>query len=67
MARIPGDRATASGLALALVSAAAFGTSGSFAASLLDAGWSPGAAVTARIGVAALVLTVPALIQLRER
>lgn len=67
MARIPGDRATVSGLALALVSAASFGTSGSFAASLLDAGWSPGAAVTARIGAAALVLTVPAVIQLRGR
>jgi drug/metabolite transporter (DMT)-like permease len=54
------------GLALALVSGATFGTSGSFASSLLSAGWSPGAAVTARVCIAALVLTVPALLQLRS-
>jgi len=53
------------GLALALVSAATFGTSGTFAAALLGAGWTPGAAVTARVVVAALVLTVPALLRLR--
>lgn len=55
------------GLGLALGSAAAFGTSGSFAASLLDAGWTPGAAVTARVVLAALVLTAPALLLLRGR
>ncbi len=54
------------GLALALVSGAAFGTSGSFAASLLAVGWTPGAAVTARVVIAAVVLTVPALLQLRS-
>ena len=54
------------GLGLALLSAATFGTSGSFAASLIDAGWTPGAAVTARIVIAGLVLTVPALLQLRS-
>ena len=53
------------GLALALLSAATFGTSGSFAASLIEAGWTPGSAVTARVLVAAAVLTVPALVQLR--
>lgn len=53
------------GLALAVVSGATFGTSGSFASSLIDTGWSPGAAVTARVVIAALVLTVPALVQLR--
>lgn len=53
------------GLTLALMSAATFGTSGSFAASLIEAGWTPGSAVTARVLVAALVLTVPALLQLR--
>ena len=53
------------GLALALLSAATFGTSGSFASSLIEAGWTPGAAVTVRVLVAALVLTVPALLQLR--
>lgn len=60
------DRAGA-GLWLAVVSAAAFGTSGVFAKPLLEAGWSPGAAVTARVGCAALVLLVPALMALRGR
>jgi drug/metabolite transporter (DMT)-like permease len=55
------------GLGLAVFSAATFGTSGSFATSLLRAGWTPGAAVTARIVIAAVVLTVPALLQLRGR
>jgi drug/metabolite transporter (DMT)-like permease len=55
------------GLALAVLSAATFGTSGVFATSLIRAGWSPAAAVTARIVVSALVLTVPALLQLRGR
>jgi drug/metabolite transporter (DMT)-like permease len=48
------------GLALALASGAAFGTSGVLAKSLLGAGWSPGAAVTVRITVAAAILVVPA-------
>jgi drug/metabolite transporter (DMT)-like permease len=60
-------RTSGVGLGLAVLSAATFGTSGSFATALLDAGWSPGAAVTARIGTAAGILTVPALIQLRGR
>jgi drug/metabolite transporter (DMT)-like permease len=55
------------GLALALLAAATFGTSGTFASSLIGAGWSPGAAVLTRLTVAALVLTVPAVIQLRGR
>lgn len=49
------------GLTLALASAASFGLSGGFAKSLLDTGWSPGAAVTLRITGAALVLIIPAL------
>src|SRR6185437_13096639 len=53
------------GLTLAIVTAATFSTSGGFASSLIDAGWSPGAAVLARISLAALLLTIPALIQLR--
>ena len=53
------------GLGLALVSAATFGTSGSFASSLLTAGWSAGAAVTVRVLVAAVALTIPALFALR--
>jgi drug/metabolite transporter (DMT)-like permease len=55
------------GLGLAVLSAATFGTSGSFATSLIDSGWSPAAAVTARIMIAAAVLTVPALLLLRGR
>jgi drug/metabolite transporter (DMT)-like permease len=55
------------GLLLALLSAAAFGTSGVFATGLLDAGWTAGSAVTVRMGVAALALTVPAVLQLRGR
>jgi drug/metabolite transporter (DMT)-like permease len=55
------------GLALALLSAATFSTSGSFARSLIDAGWSPAAAVAARVTVAALLLFVPALLSLRGR
>jgi drug/metabolite transporter (DMT)-like permease len=53
------------GLTLGLVSAAAFGTSGTFAAALIAAGWSPGAAVLTRIALAALILTVPAALRLR--
>jgi len=55
------------GLTLAVLSAATFGTSGIFGTSLIHAGWTPGAAVTARIVTAAVVLTVPALIHLRGR
>ncbi len=54
------------GLALAVLSGATFGTSGSFGSSLLSAGWTPGAAVTTRVIVAALVLTPLALLQLRS-
>ncbi len=55
------------GLGLALVSAASFSTSGSLARSLTNAGWSPGAAVTIRISLAAVILAVPALLALRGR
>ncbi|QIX27410.1 DMT family transporter [Nocardioides sp. JQ2195] len=58
---------TGSGLIFALASAASFGLSGSLARGLLDSGWSAGAAVTVRIGLAALVLLVPALVVLRGR
>lgn len=60
-------RGTAGGLGLALLSAASFAMSGSFARSLTDAGWSPAAAVAARVGVAALMLAVPALLAMRGR
>ena len=51
---------------LALASAAAFGVSGSFAKSLLEIGWTPGAVVLVRIGGAALVLLVPAVLLLQR-
>jgi drug/metabolite transporter (DMT)-like permease len=56
-----------SGIALGLLSAATFGTSGSFASSLLNAGWSATSAVIFRIGIAAIVLLGPALWSLRGR
>ena len=55
------------GFGLAALSAATFGTSGPFASSLMSAGWSPAAAVTTRVGIAAAVLTPQALLQLRGR
>jgi drug/metabolite transporter (DMT)-like permease len=55
------------GLALALASSAAFGTSGSLAKGLLVAGWSPAGAVTWRVGIGALALLVPAALAMRGR
>jgi len=55
------------GLVLAIASAATFSTSGSFAHSLIDAGWTPGAAVAARISVAAVIIAIPALVAMRGR
>jgi drug/metabolite transporter (DMT)-like permease len=57
----------ASGLGIALFSSAVFGTSGSFAKALLETGWSPGAAVAARLTGAALILAIPAVPALRGR
>ena len=55
------------GLGAALASSAAFATSGAFAKSLLLGGWAPGAVVTLRITIAALVLLVPTVVVLRGR
>ncbi len=70
-ATVAGTRAArpgpGAGLALAVLSAVTFGTSGAFASSLIAAGWSPAAAVITRIAVAAALLTVPAVLQLRGR
>ena len=64
-------RATASGIRLgiplAIGAAFAFGMSGAWARGLIDAGWTPGAAVTARVWVAALVLLIPTILALRGR
>jgi drug/metabolite transporter (DMT)-like permease len=61
------SRPGGAGLLLAVLSAATFSTSGTFASSLIQAGWSPAAAVVIRIAMAALILTAPALVQLRGR
>jgi drug/metabolite transporter (DMT)-like permease len=58
-------RSTNAGIGAGVASAAMFGTSGTLATSLLRTGWSPAAAVTARLVVAAAVLAGPALVQLR--
>ena len=55
------------GVAIGLVSAMCFGTSGTFGTALIGSGWSPAGAVFARVLVAALALTVPAVIALRGR
>ncbi len=65
--RAGGATTWGSGLAYALVSAATFGMSGALARGLLDSGWTAGAAVTARIAVAALVLLAPGVLALRGR
>jgi drug/metabolite transporter (DMT)-like permease len=44
-----------------------FGTSGTFGTALIGTGWSPAGAVLARVVVAALALTVPAVLALRGR
>ncbi len=49
------------GVAVALVSAAAFGTAGALGKPLIHAGWSPAAVVTLRVGGGALLL-LPAVV-----
>jgi drug/metabolite transporter (DMT)-like permease len=56
-----------SGLTLAVLSAMSFALSGPFAKALIDAGWTAGSAVTARVLIAAAVLVIPAAISLRGR
>ena len=58
---------TSTGLAFAVASAVTFGLSGALARGLLDAGWTAGAAVAARITIAALVLAIPGVVALRGR
>lgn len=55
------------GLLLAVLSSAAFGTSGALAKGLLMAGWSPAAAVTWRVAIGALTLALPAALAMRGR
>jgi drug/metabolite transporter (DMT)-like permease len=67
MSTMTNDTRTVSGLSYAVLSALTFGLSGALARGLLVAGWSPAAAVTARVLVAAAVLVVPGLLSLRGR
>lgn len=60
-------RSTGAGLAIALVSASAFATSGPFAKALLETGWTPGGVVLLRIAGAAAVVLWPAWRALRGR
>ena len=56
---------SATGIALGLAAGLAFGAGGSFIKPVLASGWSPGAAVLARISIAAVALLVPTLVSLR--
>ena len=55
------------GFGLALVSAVSFALSGPLARGLLDAGWSPSAAVAVRVLIGGLALTPLAVVALRGR
>ena len=55
------------GLAFAVLSATTFGASGALARELLDAGWSAGAIVLIRVGLAAAVVVPFGLVSLRGR
>lgn len=65
--RVPSGSRLASGLGFALLSATSFGMSGALARELLDAGWSAGAIVLIRVGIAALVVLPFGLVSLRGR
>jgi drug/metabolite transporter (DMT)-like permease len=60
-------RRLASGLVFAIVSASSFGMSGPLARGLMDTGWSAGAVVLIRVGLAALVVTPFGIHALRGR
>ena len=58
---------TTTGLIIAVIAAATFGTSGALVKPLLEAGWSPAAAVTVRALIGGVVLLPVALVSLRGR
>lgn len=59
--------ALGAGIAFALVSAATFGSSGAMAKSLIETGWTSGAAVLVRLAGAAVLLSIAAFISARGR
>jgi len=60
-------KSTTLGLIIAVLAAATFGMSGAFIKPLLEAGWSPAAAVTLRALIGGLVLLPVALVLIRGR
>ncbi len=64
---VPPRSRLGTGLVLALVSATTFGMSGALARGLLDTGWSVGAIVLVRIGLAALIVLPFGLVALQGR
>lgn len=65
IARIATAPRSVLGVLLCLAAAFAFGAGGVVVKPLFEAGWTPGAAVLARLIVAAAVLTIPALVAVR--
>ncbi len=61
------DKGLGTGLVFALVSAFSFGLSGAIARPLLESGWSPGAVVTLRIALGAVVVLPLGVASLRGR
>src|SRR6195952_2336091 len=61
------SRGAGVGLGFALMSAASFGTSGTFGSSLITAGWTPALVILLRISLGALILAVPTWLALRGR
>jgi drug/metabolite transporter (DMT)-like permease len=64
---LPVRRVSTAGLVLAVASALAFSSSGPFIKPLLEAGWSLGAALVVRMGVAGLILSPALFIALRRQ
>lgn len=62
-----GSRRLASGLGFALLSALSFGLAGPLARGLLETGWSPGAIVLVRVGLAAFVVLPAGVLAMRGR
>ncbi len=66
-AAVTTPRSAWAGIAFAVLSAAAFGTSGTFGSSLIAAGWTPPLVILIRIGLGALILAIPTALSLRGR
>lgn len=67
MRSLSDDRRLGVGFASALISAFSFGLSGAIARPMLESGWTPGAVVTLRIALGALVVLPFGVVSLRGR